>query len=56
MERDHPTIINYNHNLEFCHTIAEGTAVVEIQVILKSYLVVKKRMHAIYRVSRGDFG
>ena len=32
------------------------TAVVEVQVILMSYLDVKKRMHAIYRVHRGDFG
>ena len=35
---------------------AWGSAVVEIQVILKPYLTVKKRMHAIYRVHRGDFG
>lgn len=34
----------------------EGVAVTEIQVILQSYLDVKKRMHAIYRVNRGDFG
>ena len=32
-----------------------GRAVVEGQVILKQYLTVKKRMHAIYRLSRGDF-
>jgi hypothetical protein len=30
-------------------------AVVEVQVILKSYLLVKKRMHAIYRLDWGDF-
>jgi hypothetical protein len=29
--------------------------VVEIQVILKQYLAVKKRMHAVYRLDRGDF-
>jgi hypothetical protein len=34
---------------------ASGRAVVEIQVILKVYLAVKKRMHAIYRLDRGDF-
>jgi ankyrin repeat protein len=34
---------------------AAGRAVVEIQVILKEYLVVKKRMHAVYRLDRGDF-
>eukprot|EP00947_MAST-08B_sp_MAST-8B-sp1_P004124 g4124.t1 len=34
----------------------EGSAVVEIQIILQSYLDVKKRMHAIYRVNRGDYG
>ena len=33
-----------------------GCAIVEIQVILNSYLTVKKRMHAVYRVHRGDFG
>jgi hypothetical protein len=33
-----------------------GVSIVEIQVILQSYLAVKKRMHAIYRVNRGDFG
>jgi hypothetical protein len=34
---------------------AMGRAVVEIQVILKEYLTVKKRMHAVYRLDRGDF-
>jgi ankyrin repeat protein len=34
---------------------AAGRAVVEIQVILKAYLTVKKRMHAVYRLDRGDF-
>ena len=34
---------------------AAGRAVVEIQVILKQYLAVKKRMHAVYRLDRGDF-
>ena len=34
----------------------EGSAVVEIQTILQSYLDVKERMHAVYRVNRGDYG
>ena len=34
---------------------AAGRAITEVQVILKQYLAVKKRMHAIYRLDRGDF-
>jgi hypothetical protein len=33
-----------------------GRTIVEIQVILASYLDVKKRMHAIYKIDRGDYG
>ena len=35
---------------------AAGRTIVEIQVILASYLDVKKRMHAIYKIDRGDYG
>ena len=47
------------YNLLFQSHGGEGaadSAVVEVQVVLVSYLDVKKRMHAIYRVHRGDFG
>jgi hypothetical protein len=35
---------------------AMGRAVVEVQIILEAYLKVKMKMHAVYRVDRGDFG
>ena len=35
---------------------ALGRAVVEVQIIVEAYLKVKKKMHAVYRVARGDFG
>jgi hypothetical protein len=35
---------------------ALGRVVVEVQIIFDKYLVVKKRMHAVYRINRGDFG
>ena len=35
---------------------ALGRAVVEVQIIVAAYLKVKKKMHAVYRVDRGDFG
>ena len=35
---------------------ATGRTIVEVQVILAPYLAVKKKMHAIYRIDRGDFG
>ena len=33
-----------------------GRAIMEVQIILSSFLAVKKKMHAVYRVDRGDFG
>ena len=33
-----------------------GRAIVEVQIILQAYLKVKKKMHAVYRFDRGDFG
>jgi hypothetical protein len=35
---------------------AMGRAIVEVQIILQAYLKVKKKMHAVYRIDRGDFG
>ena len=35
---------------------AMGRAIVEVQIIVEAYLKVKKKMHAVYRVDRGDFG
>jgi hypothetical protein len=35
---------------------AMGRAIVEVQIIVAAYLKVKKKMHAVYRVDRGDFG
>ena len=34
---------------------AMGRAIVEVQIILQAYLKVKKKMHAVYRIDRGDF-
>jgi hypothetical protein len=34
----------------------EGRVIVEVQILIGSYLEVKKKMHAIYRIDRGDFG
>jgi hypothetical protein len=33
-----------------------GRTIIEVQIILKSFLEVKKKMHAVYRIDRGDFG
>jgi hypothetical protein len=35
---------------------AMGRAIVEVQIIVQAYLKVKKKMHAVYRIHRGDFG
>jgi hypothetical protein len=35
---------------------AFGRAIVEVQIIVEAYLNVKKKMHAVYRIDRGDFG
>ena len=35
---------------------AMGRAIVEVQIIVEAYLKVKKKMHAVYRIDRGDFG
>jgi hypothetical protein len=33
-----------------------GRVIVEVQIIVEAYLKVKKKMHAVYRIARGDFG
>jgi hypothetical protein len=33
-----------------------GRVIVEVQIIVEAYLKVKKKMHAVYRIDRGDFG
>jgi hypothetical protein len=33
-----------------------GRTIIEVQIILQSFLEVKKKMHAVYRIDRGDFG
>ena len=37
---------------------AMGRVIVEVQIIVEAYayLKVKKKMHAVYRIDRGDFG
>jgi hypothetical protein len=35
---------------------ALGRVIVEVQIIVEAYLRVKKKMHAVYRIHRGDFG
>jgi hypothetical protein len=59
---DAPTVGGYRdvkYNLLFQSPSvagALGRAVVEVQIIVEAYLKVKKKMHAVYRVARGDFG
>ena len=43
------------YNMLFQSKSSGARAIVEIQVILASYLKIKKRMHAVYRIERGDF-
>lgn len=45
------------YNLVFAPASAPGLRVMaEVQILLSRYLAVKKRMHAVYRIARGDFG
>ena len=45
----------FNQHLSAWNT-ALGRVIVEVQIIVAAYLRVKKRMHAVYRIHRGDFG
>ena len=44
-----------NLAMTVAHPLGQITVVVEVQLVLMPFLVAKKRMHAVYRVSRGDF-
>jgi hypothetical protein len=47
------------YNLLFqSHSVdgAAGRVIAEVQILVVAYLRVKKKMHAVYRIARGDFG